>query len=250
MTETDWFDSISPERMLIYLGERASPRKRRLFACACVRRIWPLLGDDRLQKAVKVAERYADGKVSAKVLEKARRSTRRLRKQREKLELSEATWMARAARAAAQAVEAILPVDGPILIAPRDIREPPDVVSTTRTARAAARAAEAPFDDDSAAAIEPIRSLEMLDAVDLVHEIFGNPFRPAVLDPQWLAWKKRKVRRMARVIYRKRCFRNLPVLAAALEKSGCRDEAILNHCLAPVEHVRGCWVIGLLLGKE
>jgi hypothetical protein len=250
MTESDWFDSISPEQMLAYLGERASPRKRRLFACASVRRIWPLLGDDQLRKAVKVAERFADGKVSARVLRKARRLAIRLRKKREAAELRESTWMARAARAAAQAVQAILPEDGPILVTPRDIRELPDVVSATRTARASARAAQAQREEDAVAGVEPIRRLASFDAVELVREIFGNPFRPAALDLRWLDWKESIIPRMARVIYRKRCFRNLPILADALEEAGCNDEALLFHCRAPEDHVRGCWVVDLLLGRD
>jgi hypothetical protein len=250
MTETEWFECISPEQMLTYLGERASPRKQRLLACACVRRIWPLLSDDRLRQAVKVAERFADGRASAKPLEKARRLARRLREEREAAELRAATWMARAARSAAQAVEALLPESGPILIRPRDIRDPPDVISATRTARAAARADESLRDEDAVAAIEPIRRLHTLDAVELVREIFGNPFRPVTIDPSWLRWKEDIVPKMARVIYRKRCFRNLPILADALEEAGCSDAAILTHCRAPVEHVRGCWVVDLLLGMK
>lgn len=250
MTEKDWFDSITPEPMLAHLGERASSRKKRLFACACVRRIWPLLDDDRLRKAVKLAERFADGRVAAEVLVKARRLATRLRKKREQVEVQEETWMARAERAAAQAVEALLAEDGPILIPPRDIRDPSDIVTTTRSARAAARAAEAECEEDAVLAIEPIRPLAALDAVDLLREIIGNPFRHAVLEPEWLAWKRKTVRRMARVIYRKRCFRNVPILGEALEEAGCYDVDILRHCRAPIEHVRGCWVVDRILGKH
>lgn len=248
MTETEWLECISPDLMLAHLGEQASLRKRRLFACACVRRIWPLLGDDRLRQAVKVAERSADGKASARVLEKALRLARRRRVEREGMESRAATWMIRAGRAAAQAVEALLPEEGPILIPPRDIRDLPDVVSATRTARTAARAVEAQREQNPIAAIELIRPLHALDAVELLRDIFGNPFRPTALDPRWLEWKRNKVAKMARVIYRKRCFRNLPVLADALEEAGCRDAAILTHCRAPVEHARGCWVVDAVLG--
>jgi hypothetical protein len=39
-------------------------------------------------------------------------------------------------------------------------------------------------------------------------------------------------------------------LAEALEKAGCDNADILNHCRGPNVHVRGCWVVDLLLGKE
>lgn len=250
MTEMEWQECIDPERMLAHLGERASPRKQRLFACACVRRIWPLLDHERLRQAFKVTERFADGRVPAEVVDKARRSVKRLREEREVEARRRRTWRARAAWAAAQAGEALLPEQGPILIAPRDIRDQPDVVSTTRTARTAARADEAEREEDTSAAIEAIRRLGSLDAVELVREIFGNPFRPTGLDPRWLDWRENTVGRMARVIYRKRCFRNLPILADALEEAGCGDDIILTHCRAPVDHARGCWVVDLLLGME
>ncbi len=248
MTETEWRESISPEEMLAYLGEWATPRKRLLFACACVRRIWPLLNDDHLRQAIKAAERAADGRISAKVFEKARRLAKRLREQREAEERRRASWTILVARSAAQAVEALFAEQGPILERPRDVREPPDVVSATRAARTAARAIEAQREEDAVAAIEPIRRLQALDAVELVYEIFGNPFRPATIDPSSLRWNENMVPRMAGVIYRKRCFRNLPKLADALEEAGCRDADILTHCRAAVEHVRGCWVVDAVLG--
>ena len=45
-------------------------------------------------------------------------------------------------------------------------------------------------------------------------------------------------------------FGRLPVLADALEEAGCTTEAILSHCRQPGEHVRGCWVVDLLTGRE
>ncbi len=46
-----------------------------------------------------------------------------------------------------------------------------------------------------------------------------------------------------------RAFDRLPILADALEEAGCRDADILGHCREPGEHVRGCWVVDLVLGK-
>jgi len=41
----------------------------------------------------------------------------------------------------------------------------------------------------------------------------------------------------------------LPVLADALEEAGCTDADLLGHLRGPGPHVRGCWVLDLLLGK-
>jgi hypothetical protein len=52
-------------------------------------------------------------------------------------------------------------------------------------------------------------------------------------------------------MYESRDFGPVPILADALQDAGCADEDILNHCRAASGvHVRGCWVIDLLLGKS
>jgi hypothetical protein len=43
---------------------------------------------------------------------------------------------------------------------------------------------------------------------------------------------------------------NLAVLADALEDAGCTEAAMLDHLRGPGPHVRGCWALDLLLGKE
>src|SRR5438067_305851 len=58
------------------------------------------------------------------------------------------------------------------------------------------------------------------------------------------------VRRIAEGIYAERAFDRLPILADALLDAGCDDEAILSHCRTDGPHVRGCWVIDLILGKQ
>jgi len=79
-----------------------------------------------------------------------------------------------------------------------------------------------------------------------IRELFGNPFRPATLDPTWLTLT---VVALARSIYGERGFDRLPILAGALEEAACSEASILDHCRSPAEHVRGCWVVDLLLGK-
>jgi len=84
----------------------------------------------------------------------------------------------------------------------------------------------------------------------LLRDIFGNPFRPlSPVSSVWPTWNDGAVRKMAQVIYDDRAFDRLPLMADALEDAGCTDAAILAHCRGGGEHVRGCWVVDLLLGK-
>jgi hypothetical protein len=41
----------------------------------------------------------------------------------------------------------------------------------------------------------------------------------------------------------------MPILADALEDAGCANPDLLDHCRTPGVHVRGCWVLDLILGK-
>jgi hypothetical protein len=42
----------------------------------------------------------------------------------------------------------------------------------------------------------------------------------------------------------------LAVLSDALEEAGCTDADILAHLRSPGPHVRGCWALDLILGKQ
>jgi serine/threonine protein kinase len=75
-----------------------------------------------------------------------------------------------------------------------------------------------------------------------------GPIRRAGPDPAWLRWNDGCVTKLARTIDEEGRFEDLPVLADALEDAGCADDALLSHCRSPAHHVRGCWVINLLLG--
>jgi hypothetical protein len=89
-----------------------------------------------------------------------------------------------------------------------------------------------------------------VEHVKLAHDLFGNPFRRAVIDPAWLTWNSKTVAKVAQAIYEDRAFNHMPILADALEEACCTDAALLDHCRQPGEHVRGCWLVDLLLGKE
>ena len=74
--------------------------------------------------------------------------------------------------------------------------------------------------------------------------------RDVALCGEWLAWNDGAVRKMSQAIYDDCAFDRLPLLADALEEAVCDDAAILAHCRQPGEHVRGCWVVDLLLAKS
>ena len=73
---------------------------------------------------------------------------------------------------------------------------------------------------------------------------------PVRVEPAWFAWNDHTVPRIAQAIYGERAFDRMPILADALEDAGCDNADILGHCRQPGPHVRGCWVVDLLLGKE
>jgi hypothetical protein len=91
---------------------------------------------------------------------------------------------------------------------------------------------------------------EQHEQVRLMRDITGPiPFRPVPADTSWLQWKDGTVVKVAQAVYEDRAFDRLPILADALEDVGCTDADILTHCRGPGPHVRGCWVVDLLLGK-
>src|SRR5947209_2610439 len=51
-------------------------------------------------------------------------------------------------------------------------------------------------------------------------------------------------------LYESRDFSAMPILADALQDSGCANEQVLTHCRDGGPHVRGCWVVDAILGKS
>jgi hypothetical protein len=95
-----------------------------------------------------------------------------------------------------------------------------------------------------------MQEVDRLMWVPVVACVFGNPFRPAVVPPEWLAWNDGTVRKIADAIYDDKAFGQLPLLADALEDAGCDNAAMVGHLRGPGPHVRGCWVIDSLVGDE
>jgi hypothetical protein len=81
----------------------------------------------------------------------------------------------------------------------------------------------------------------------LTRDLSGDPSRPVTLSPDW---RTDTAIALARTMYESREFSAMPILADALQDAGCESDDILTHCRGPGPHVRGCWVIDLVLEKE
>jgi hypothetical protein len=100
------------------------------------------------------------------------------------------------------------------------------------------------------AELEAEQEAERVLQCEILRDFFGNPFHPVAVEPSWLTWNDGTVPRLAQAIYDERAFDRMPDLADALEAAGRTNADILGHCRGRGPHVRGCWVVDLLLGKE
>lgn len=217
MTEQEWVECTSPEPLLLFQKGKASDQKFRLVACACFRRIWHLLNVG-MQNAIEAAERHfdlSDGRPPVSV-------TAAVRDAFAQAEPYSARYVA-ASIVAQMFNGAAWPLAW-------------NAVSEARVAMRPTYPQQVIYEETRIQAMA-------------TRDILGNPFRPAFVTSAWLAWNEGIVAKLAQAIYEERAFDRLPVLADALEESGCTDKDILGHCRGAGPHVRGCWPVDLLLGK-
>jgi hypothetical protein len=226
MAESKWLGATSPHGMLNSL-RTASPRKLRLFACACCRHLWKMIPDKRSRRAIEAAELWADGLLSAAELRPIQVAARAAQDEyttARGYSLLDPTGFALCA-----ATEVVLPNKAWAWTIANHMRK------SVWAAHGCKR--------DAMVKAEQVQ-------VHLLRDIFGNPFRSVKLDPESLRRNDGITVKLAQEIYEKRAFNRLRKLADALEKAGCTNAEILNHCRGPGPHVRGCWVVDLLMGKE
>ena len=246
MTEAEWLACDNPAPMLEFLRRKASDRKLRLFAVACCRRVWSSLEHEEFRDAVRKAEFFADGLVDqAEMLqahEKARPIFVTLHDGKDN-----GPGAALTASAFPSAPKSIWERIADALDDPwwEDEMDKGDRLAPALvTARHAARAAA--YLQGEHVLDSPATIAEHREQTALVHCLFGNPFRPR---PERAAWLTREVWALADGIYTERAFDRMPLLADALEASGCTNADTVEHCRSGGEHARGCWVLDLLLGK-
>jgi hypothetical protein len=229
VTDEQWVACTDPTAMCRCVENRASERKLILFAVACCRRVWHLMTDPRHAALVEVAEQVADGLATDEDFEAAEEPIRDLWRQLPNY--SQVPWepfhfMTGATRH--------LQTGGGALYA----------------ASYAARGLALQAGPQDSPAWSAARQAEAAEQARLLRDIVPSPIRPFIFDPAWLAGAGRVATELAGDIYRERKFSDLPALASALEAAGCTDEAVLEHCRGPGPHVRGCWVVDALLGRE
>jgi len=228
--ENQWHQCRLLYELLALARPRMSDRQRRLFAVACCRRFEHLMADARSRAAVAVAARFADGGASEqqRFIAEADASEAYVAVRDIRLSHQPAIPWSRQAELFAQA--ALLSVTPGVYYAE-------DAADCLRWGLLAANGWGCEQAEESA-------------QCGLLREIVGpSPFHEARVEPAWLAYNDGAARQLAFLIDREQAFEVMPILADALEEAGCCDERLLSHCREGGGHVRGCWVIDLLLDR-
>jgi hypothetical protein len=242
MTEADWMagNFFFPSRLLNFLEKQgmASDRKCRLFGVACCRAFWHLFTDDRCRKAVELAEAFADGVADQEHLLKAAADAQALAEALVKDDpcLRNTTGLHAAACAADETGREM--ASSAFSMAPQYL-----VHSIPRVSWAFSR-------EEIKKGFPVLMADYQRHLGPVARCMFGNPFRPTKSDETCVLWNEGTIFKFAQAIYQDRAFDRLPILADALEDAGCHNTDILAHCRGRGPHVRGCWVVDLLLGKE
>lgn len=252
MNESKWQNARYPDGMLEILrdGSATSERRLRSFACACVRRIWHLLEDEKCQTAVTQAERFVDGLATVDDLRNAREASEvgndefvaAAESGDERRNSNAAERAASAAAACANSLEGR---------ADEDDDDAVSVVTFVADTAATALSWSVPVP-------EQIRVRDSIrnEQAALLRDIFGPlPFRAVHFDP---AWRTGTAVSLAEAIYETRALPSghldngrLAVLADMLEDQGCNDQELLGHLRQQgVLHVRGCFVLDILLNRK
>jgi hypothetical protein len=265
MTEQEWLACADAEPMLAFLDVRWEGRKLQLFACACCRRLHRLFPNAVSQQAIEFSEQNADWLAGDQDWVEAQAAvscywmlSQRAHATRDALTQGEM----RAVRAASELTRrwpkargrARLAVD----VARRAARAVLAAANDPRAVRLAPAGQEVRVARATWQAAEAAGRREQQAQAALLRDIFGPlPFRPPPpLPPAVLAWNDDTVRRLAQAIYDERQLpagtldtARLGVLANALLDAGCEDDEVVRHLREPGPHVRGCWVVDVILGK-
>jgi hypothetical protein len=220
MTEAEWLAGTGLGPMVEFLRGRASDRRLRLFAVACCQQLMPWNQNRRVVEALIRAERYADGGLAESTMEKWYQELNRISYE-----------IRREMGGGGNAQTTICWAVGAVCLP----RRYDGFVNAWQALTNMAGVFGPEFSGRGPAIVRT-----------LLDDTFGNPFRPVAVEPDW---RTSTVAALATGIYADRAFDRLPILADALEDAGCEAPDVLAHCRSDGVHVRGCWVVDLVLGK-
>ena len=228
MTEAEWLAGHDPGQMFQFVVATASQRRARLLGVGRCRRLWELFEAPRSRLAIDVAEQLADGAVSEAECRQAQAGAEAAlddRREQDTISTSKEFILLSAPENAAIAI----------------------LDSDPKTAAGCGRGVAYCLDFFVNPLASKLLSTHDSDEVCLLHCIFGNPFRPVTLGPPW---RTSTTVALAQQMYESRDFSAMPILADALQDAGCEHLDILGHCRGAGVHVRGCWVVDLVLAKQ
>jgi hypothetical protein len=211
----------------------ATDRKLRLFAVACCRHLFRQVRvDPHHLSAVDVAERHADGEATTAELIAP-------------FPGSQNTSSAR--RTASIACRNATETEDLILMA--------DCAAGNAVWAAGEHAASMANARNDSPVFIAAHTAEQVAQATFLRDILGPlPFRPLPSATTLIhVPASGKVVDLATEVYEQRAFTpaRMGLVADALQEARCNNEEILSHCRNQTQiHVRGCWVIDLILGKH
>lgn len=230
MTEQEWLAATDPTPMLEFLKGGASDRKLRHIMVHLAYELLSWHHDDATRKVITILDRYAEGCIAGEGLHDALRP---FAASCPVLADDGYPWPVQdAARPAHSHV-----VSAALWLIRRFI--PPEMTVSSLSDLTGLRLS--PKDADILSYFQWLVCKTLRDVMGAAR------FRPVTFEA---AWQTPAVVSTAAAIYQDRAFDRMPILADALQDAGCDSLDILNHCRSEAQHVRGCWVVDLLLGKE
>lgn len=226
MTKANWMACTEPLSMLEFLRPRVSERKLRLFSIACCRRICKLLPTE-CRSALETAEQFVEGLASLASLNAVRQTALHCFSEFSDFD-PDGSFIGRESASAAMA--------GACWTNKEEMDQGlHDVINNCFGLGPLSNG----FEDGNL--------IEYCQQCHDIRDIFGDPFHTLQFESLWFT---PEVRTVAQDIYDTLAFDRMQELAKALQSVGCDDMALLDHCLKIKDHVRGCWVLDIVLGRK
>jgi len=223
-------------------------RRFRRFACACCRRVWGHIPGPSSRAAVVAVEEYLGGRATPAALEAAFTASARVEYLEDGTKRPDPAYWA--VKYLGRGFYKLSAGASALVVASRTLS-----LADEAYGGPVRSAFDGCFYAGAGVFLTPFRWPEPVPAAvraergvlaGVLRCLFGNPFRPAARSP---AWRTSTCLALAEQMDRTGEFAPMPVLGDALEEAGCDNVDILSHCRGPGPHVRGCWVVDLVLGK-